>query len=335
MNDVFPVHVERLAEGEYLLRWSEDFSAGPVRVRVHAEPAQARHARPVHEEARGELRVGPGAGERHYFHLEPRDGEALTAAQRDVPLEGGTNFRDMGGYRAADRRRVRWGRLFRSGHSAGLSERDRDVVAALGIAVCCDFRRDEERRIEPTRLPATTRIVGLPIDPGSQNSFFARIATGEAGPAQMALFMEQINREFARTHTAVYRRMFRELLELDTGAFMINCAAGKDRTGFGAAMILAALGVGERDIMADYMLSARYFPIERELARVQRKYGGAMERPLDLALIMPMLETRESYLGAALETIRAEFGGLDSYLEQILGIGAPERRELRARYTAA
>ena len=126
--------------------------------------------------------------------------------------------------------------------------------------------------------------------------------------------MEEINREFVRHHAPQFRRMFGELLALGDGGFMINCAAGKDRTGFGAAMILAALGVAEDDIVADYLLSDRYFPIEREMARVLRKYGGEAGGRLDPALIRPMMETRREYIAAALEAIRRDYGSLERFL---------------------
>ena len=255
-------------------------------------------------------------------------------AKRLLPLEGGVNFRDMGGYRGADGRRVRWGRLFRSGHTAALSERDREVVAALDIRVCCDFRREDEHVIEPTRLPPSTRIVGLTVDPGSTGSFFQQVAERGAGPADMAAFMEEINREFVRHHAPQFRRMLGELLALEDGGFMINCAAGKDRTGFGAAMILAALGVAEDDIVADYLLSGRYFPIDREMDRVLRKYGGEAGGRLDPQLIRPMMETRREYIEAALEAIRRDYGSLERFLDEAMGVGPAERRELRERFTA-
>jgi protein-tyrosine phosphatase len=115
---------------------------------------------------------------------------------------------------------------------------------------------------------------------------------------------------------------------------MINCAAGKDRTGFGAAMILAALGVAEDDIVADYLLSDRYFPIEREMERVLRKYGGEAGGRLDPALIRPMMETRREYIAAALEAIRRDYGSLERFLDEAMGVGPAERRELRERFTA-
>lgn len=334
MSKAFPIHVEQTPEGDYLLSWTEEFSDAGVEVRAHAAPDAAPGGEPVARAARPGVRISGLEGPRHYFHLQPEQGEGLTAAQRNVPLQAGTNFRDMGGYRGADGRRVRWGRLFRSGHTAALSERDQEVVAALDIRVCCDFRREDEHVIEPTRLPPSTRIVGLTVDPGSTSSFFQQVAERGAGPADMAAFMEEINREFVRHHAPQFRRMLGELLALEDGGFMINCAAGKDRTGFGAAMILAALGVAEADIVADYLLSDRYFPIEREMDRVLRKYGGEAGGRLDPQLIRPMMETRREYIEAALEAIRRDYGSLERFLDEAMGVGPAERRELRERFTA-
>lgn len=328
----FPVHIEKTVEGVYRLSWDEDFSREAVRVRVHTDPRHAPQAETFHEAVRSGERLEPPGEGRHYFHLEPPQGKPLTAAQRDLPLEGGTNFRDMGGYRAADGRRVRWGRLYRSGHSAGLTDSDRALVESLDIRVCCDFRRREEHEIEPSRLPAGTRIASIAITPGSQAGFFERIAAGEAGEAEMVAFMEAINRDFARHHAAEYRRMFEELLALEEGAFMINCAAGKDRTGFGAALILAALGVADEDILADYMLTRDYFPIDREMERVRRKYVPAGGR-FDTALMRPMMEVRESYLGSALAEIHARHGAIGNYLARELGLGPAELARLRERLT--
>jgi len=333
MSSSLPVRVERQADGSYQLDWSAAFGAGGVRIRAHRDPERVAASDTLLQADGMQARVDAGPGPRHYFHLQNARGEALVAAQRDVPLDGGTNFRDLGGYRAADGRQVRWGRLFRSGHTAGLSEEDREQVAALGIAVCCDFRRVEEHSVEPKRLPDDTRVVSLPIDPGSVSSFFAQIGGGQAGSAEMARFMAMINREFVREHTVPYRRMFGEMLALESGGFMINCAAGKDRTGFASALILGALGVAEQDIVADYLLSARYFPIEREIDRVRRKYGPMMGGSFDTDMIRPMMETREEYIRAGLDTIRADFGGMEPYLEQALGVGPAERTRLRARFT--
>ncbi len=333
MSKTFPVNIERSADGAYRLHWDASDFAGPVRVRVHTDASRAPHAEPVLASAESGVRLDLPAGQRHYFHLEPAAGDALTAAQRDINLQGGTNFRDMGGYRTADGRRVRWGRLFRSGHSSALTEQDREHLATLDIRTCCDFRRDEERAIEPNRLPESIRIVGLQLMPGSVASFFQRIAAGDATPEEMAEVMVAINRDFVSTNTEPFRRMFGELLAQEEGAFMINCAAGKDRTGFGAAMILMALGVAEQDIIEDYSLSMTYFPIHRELDRIRRKYVPS-DGHFDVAVMMPMMEARAEYIGAALAEIRALHASREAFLAEAFGLGEAELQTLRDRLTA-
>ncbi|RYG98420.1 MAG: tyrosine-protein phosphatase, partial [Alphaproteobacteria bacterium] len=74
-----------------------------------------------------------------------------TSASRLLPLEGGYNLRDMGGYAAADGRSVRHGMLYRSGMMSMLTEADERHLAGLGIATVCDLRRAGERTKEPTR----------------------------------------------------------------------------------------------------------------------------------------------------------------------------------------
>lgn len=332
MTDAFPVRIESGPAGEYRLSWDPSAIGARLEVLLHRDPETRGQAESITHADGGDARL-PGAmpGVRHYFLLRDATGRELRAAERALPLEGGTNFRDMGGYEGAGGRRVRWGRLYRSGHTAGLTEADRALLDTLDIRVCCDFRRIEEHSVEPSRLPEQTRIVSAGIDPGSTSSFFERIAEGSAGPAEMVEFMLEANRAFVTHHSAQYRRMFEELLALEAGAFMINCAAGKDRTGFGAAMILAALGVAEHDILADYRLSHRYYPIEREIERVQKKYGNAGGRTLDLALIRPMMATDARYLQSGLRAIDAEYGGIDAFLEEALGLGPRERAGLQDR----
>jgi predicted acylesterase/phospholipase RssA len=78
----------------------------------------------------------------------------VRAATRVLPLEGGRNFRDLGGYETQDGQHVKWGRLFRSGALARLTPSDYDSLSAFGIRVVCDFRSRAERADEPTRWRA-------------------------------------------------------------------------------------------------------------------------------------------------------------------------------------
>jgi protein-tyrosine phosphatase len=123
--------------------------------------------------------------------------------------------------------------------------------------------------------------------------------------------------------------MFSEILAAPDARFLVHCAAGKDRTGFAAAIILLALGVPREVVMRDYLLTARYFQPERELDRLRQKYQ--LEHMVAEA-ILPMLEVHEDYLGIALQHIDENYGSVEEYLEQALGVGPAELAELRGRY---
>ena len=181
---------------------------------------------------------------RHYFRLRDQHGTEVLAAERKLGMQGTPNFRDFGGYPTVDGRWVKWGFLFRSGQLSSLSDQDVELLASLKLDLVCDFRRLEEQENDPSRLPANNppRIASLPIIPGSNSRFFEQ-AEGQMGDRQaMFDFMLEINRDFAEAQTEAYARMFREILEVEDARFLVHCAAGKDRTGFAAAIILIGAG---------------------------------------------------------------------------------------------
>ncbi len=247
---------------------------------------------------------------------------------RQIPLSGCPNFRDFGGYPTVDGRRVRQGYLYRSGHLAALTDEDVDRVAELEIELICDFRQIEEQARERSRLPADPlpRIAPLSIIPGNLMAQFENEALFSAN--DMFEFMVGINREFALSQQAQYTAMFAHMLETDRGRTLVHCAAGKDRTGFAAAIILMALGVSRDIIMSDYLLTQHYFLPERELERICAKYDIATEP----AQIRPMLEVHPQYLQAALDAIDENFPDTDTYLAEHLGVDQVARDELQQRY---
>uniref|UniRef100_UPI003F6D8759 tyrosine-protein phosphatase n=1 Tax=Pseudomaricurvus sp. TaxID=2004510 RepID=UPI003F6D8759 len=74
----------------------------------------------------------------------------LSLPTRLVPLEGGINFRDLGGYTTDDGREVSWRKIFRCGHLANLTEGDLDALEALRVTAVHDFRREDEQQRNPS-----------------------------------------------------------------------------------------------------------------------------------------------------------------------------------------
>ena len=328
------ISVTRLDAERVELRWGEDFTNGPVSVHMGAAPDAIDRSRPIAAGARGGAIVVTQAW-RPYFELAAEDGERLQVAERGVPLEGGVNFRDLGGYLTEDGRRVRWGQLFRSGHMSKLTATDQARFSALGIRTVCDFRMSEERANENVQLEANPLIETLGIPPGLKDRFFFHRLFAETDDPQAVVdAIHELMRSLVSDCATHYARLFQTLLAAPTGSVLMNCSAGKERTGVGAALLLLALGVPRSTILYDFALSRRHFPAAAEMPRALEKYEVAARPGRDVeALMAPLLYTRESYLECVFETIDQRHGDDASFLAEALGVGPAECARLRARFT--
>lgn len=252
-----------------------------------------------------------------------------------IPLNGTPNFRDFGGYHNRTGRRVKRGALFRSGHLSALTSADLNAVGELDIRLVFDFREEPERLREPSLFPpgAEPSVVLLPIGPGrTLNINVLEAAAGQTIDSDDVVdFMCRVNRELVEGYSGQYRQMFEHILNAPGGATLIHCSAGKDRTGFAAAMILSALDVAEEAIFRDYLLSALYFNIDVELQAIcQRiKWQG------DAHIMRPVLEVREEYLQTAFAAIRERYVELNDYLREELGVDKAARELLQQRFLEA
>ena len=331
------VHIWRAPEGDYHIEWEASQPGTEVSVEALVDSAgvAAHYATPEEHSPLYRARVsGLPAARRHFFRLRDQHGNEALVTERRLGLQGSPNFRDFGGYRSADGQQVKWGYLFRSGHLARLTDIDLELVASLELDLICDFRQETEQFSEPSRLPIERPpvICSLPIAPGNNSGFLRQAGGVVPGPEAMFEFMVAVNRELAMEEAGVYRRMFAEILSRDDARYLVHCAAGKDRTGFAAALMLLALGVPEDVVVKDYLLSSRFFIAETEVERARAKYQLTAS---DSDAILPMLQVNDAYLRAALEVIRSNYPSVEIYLDEVMGVGAPELAELRRRYLQA
>lgn len=252
---------------------------------------------------------------------------------RRLALEGAPNVRDLGGYAVAGGGQTRWGRIFRAGRLSGLTPTDQQLLAGYNIRAICDFRREDEYQRDVTALGAFTAaaIHNLPISPGSHSGSMQEMEDSGLGEIDFSNWMVIVNRELALHHFGTFQEMFRILLGTADGAFLFHCSAGKDRTGFAAALILAALGVSEDTIMEDYLLTREYYPPPGEVEYLVAKYVGE-DADVDTAIFEAMMDSRREYLDAALEAVKTEFGSMDDYLAGPIGLTDADRETLIQRY---
>lgn len=242
------------------------------------------------------------------------------AHARHLNLQGASNFRDLGGYATEDGRVVRWRQIFRSNHLGHITEADIAVLRELGVRSAFDFRGTEER-VDALCGIREISVHSLPIEPTVVASLRARAAAGTAlSPADAVDVMRDSYRNYVRYNTDSFRALFAHLLE-DRAPLVIHCTAGKDRTGFACALILHALDVSHEAIAEDYLLTNRFY---------RRDPNSSSDLPADVRQVLGTVQT--SFLGAAFEAITEEYGDLESYFGDGLGLGARERAHLKARY---
>ena len=306
--------------------------SGPVTIwRLQRADARAQDGVLVAQGATGgtvvlDVPVAP----RPYFLLRDRAGRELRLAERVLPLEGGTNFRDLGGYRTADGQVVRWGRLYRSAAMHMLTAGDYRYLGQLGIGTVCDFRASEERASAAVDWPADVKPKLLTRDYALDFGGIVKVlgqpgANGEMAAAAMA----EGYRELPFEHKGQFAEMFRELLTGRPLAF--NCSAGKDRTGMAAYLLLTALGVPHETALADYLLSNQYYRPKPAAPGAKADASMAMLAKLPPEVLNALMGVDARYMQAALDSIEAR-GGMARYLREDLGLGAAELSRLRALY---
>lgn len=222
---------------------------------------------------------------------------------RVIPLEGAYNVRDMGGFRTSCGGTVRRGLAFRSDELSRLTDVGVATLGDIGVRTIVDFRSKTEIERFEDKYPSQARLLGLSIDNGDLSGVVEQV-NEETGPKLMC----EVNRLFVRGHSQVFSSFFALLTSETDVPLLFHCAAGKDRTGFAAAMFLSSLGVSREDIFRDYMLS---------IDGTKKKYDDYLKRePQRTSIFIP----RQEYLAAAYEEIEAGFGTVDNYLTERLGV---------------
>ena len=247
--------------------------------------------------------------------------------RRLPPLEGGRNFRDLGGYAAAGGRRVRWGKLFRSGVMSGLTPRDQSYLDELGIAVICDLRCTAERTKAPN--PWTSPSV-VAVDYEMQTAALAALLGEASGPDAVRARMMGGYERLPYVHLENYRRLFQALAESDR-PLVFNCTAGKDRTGVAAALILTLLGVPRETILYDYSLSEKVVDYRRLASSTAYGIGFEAVAAVSAEMRAPLLRSDPDYLQAAFSSIERQDGSVAGYLSAKLGVDEAQAASLRER----
>ncbi|MFD6229925.1 tyrosine-protein phosphatase [Streptomyces sp. NPDC060232] len=254
------------------------------------------------------------------------------------------NLRDLGGTPLSGARTVRPGLVLRSGQLDRLDLDADPVVAALDVRTVIDFRTDAERADHPDRIPAGARLLvgdvladqlrGAGRKPAAVQlkDLLADPVVAEerlGGGRTQALFADTY-RAFVRSGSAqaAYRMLLTEAADPQAGPLLFHCTAGKDRTGWGATVILSLLGADDDTLMAEY-LSVNP-AVKQAFAPMIEGFTAAGGNP-DIALAL--IGVFPSYLEAALDEVETRYGSMEKYVREGLGVPDETVEALRSRLT--
>lgn len=248
------------------------------------------------------------------------------------------NLRDLGGYQTKDGKTVASGLVYRSNQLNGISESDMKAIAALNLKVDYDLRTAEERDKRPDEVPPGAEYVWLDVLADSP----------QAGPAQLEKLMQDPKeanaalgggnveelfrgsyREFVSLPSAKaeFRNLFLGLGDEEKLPALFHCTTGKDRTGWAAAALLTLLGVPKDVVMEDYLRSNDYI-----LPKYQEVIDGFVAAGGDENIPLAILGVKKEYLDAAFDEMQTQYGTIENYFSEGLGIDADQQQALRKLY---
>lgn len=251
---------------------------------------------------------------------------------RHLTLQNAYNFRDIGGLRTHDGRRVQKGLLYRSDALSRLASSDQEAIAGLGLKTVVDLRTESERKSAPDRLgdDRRIRVVHHPMrDPAVPESrwrmMIELIVRGR--DIDMGALLQRQYVAFAFDCGAALGAVVRLVAERAHLPLLIHCTAGKDRTGLVAAVILRMLGVSMDDVLDDHIATNELLrPAFPHFEKTLRRMSMGRLTPEQ---IRPLLEARAEDLEHVFRTIDERHGSIEGWLEQVCGIGAETTERIR------
>lgn len=284
----------------------------------------------------------------NYFILELENHRPLLFGYRILPMSGMYNFRDVGGYRTTDGRRLKWGVGFRSDHLQNLNEDGFEYLKSLNLKTIIDFRSPIEIEKDPNPF-FSKEVQTFNFDPDAHVAMAAgnaqnldtskdmreralkAIANGETGGQQMV--DQQLSFVDSPTSVQAFSQTLKTIAQPPRLPVMQHCRGGKDRTGFALMLLEGILGVPKRELIYDYMLTNR--------ARAKKNvsyYNRFLEETGDEKIahyLYSLFDTKEEFIQASIEKILANYESIRIYTQEVLGVTEEEIENLEKLFLEA
>ncbi|MDR1644719.1 MAG: tyrosine-protein phosphatase [Tannerellaceae bacterium] len=258
---------------------------------------------------------------RKYFRLLFDNTYEQTTASRLVMMDSVQNLRDIGGYLSSQGKFMRWGKVYRSGEIGRISAWDTLRLNKLKIKTIIDLRSMPEVMRSPIGY-SKAKIVHIPID-SDMSDIVGQIRKGKVRKGDGSLFMQDLYLRYVTENRKEFAQALNLFLDEDNYPILFNCSLGKDRAGFLAALLLAALDMPEETILSDYVVTNDYLNLTRYANLVQELDSDAQEA------LTVILSANETFLNLALRKIKKEYGSMDKYLSEELQLTDKQKEKLK------
>jgi protein-tyrosine phosphatase len=263
---------------------------------------------------------------------------APSEPERHIALDGQSNFRDLGGHETVDGRRVKWGEVYRSGELPRLTDEDVAKLEELEIRAVINFLLPEEIEMNGRdRLPEGVRELPEPIH-GDRAAELTMVVQAAIKSAEFDDIPPEMNPEFHRLlldeGKEQYAALLRHAGDPDNRPLVFHCSHGVHRTGTATAILLSALGVPWETIRNDYLLTNEYRAeeVEAKLATIRQQAAatlGVSPEEVDMTNVEAFYILDGSYIDGTLERAVADYGSMEGYIRDGLGITDEEVERLR------
>lgn len=335
-----PATVTRLPDGRLHLTWQRTDS--PVKIYLGDTPDSINYRRRIaHADSDQQAIItGLDPNRRYFFGLVFPNGDKLVTAERNLPVPGVHNFRDIGGYATTTGHTIRWGQVYRAADFADLTPAGHAYLQHLGLKLICDLRTESETRRRPNQLPQFANHT--PINPLYIHRPVYSSEEVNKGASKhfrnLALFGGDVTdlMKESYTHLLVDQKartlgdLLRWIADPANRPIAIHCTAGKDRTGVTIALLLSVLGVPDSTILADYSLTNLSFNRIYSLVKQDKETARLALFGLAVEDLMPLLTADPAVLGYTLAYIRRKYGSIESYLFTKAGLTPTLIDQLRA-----
>lgn len=265
----------------------------------------------------------------------------MMITSKPIPNEKVPNLRDLGGMEGAGGKKIRSGLLIRSEQLFNASENDRAMLAALPLRRIFDFRNPKEAAEKPDPKVGDSVYKNLSIidvstvvswENNRSDRSEPQTKAAENDPEAGAKQMCSVYRDFVRTpfSRARYAEFLQDVLNTEDGAVLWHCTLGKDRCGWGSALIQAVLGVSREDIVSDYLFTN--VCLKNEIAGMMETLKKISKGTALANSGSALVEAREEYILSAFDEIDRQYGSVDAFLEEGLGVDADMKARFREKY---